>query len=186
MERRIALLTIVAVLSIVGSGWAQQNPPPQAPAVRETPGQQAARRAGQPVNIKLDVTLNDQSGTNQRRTKTVTVVAADGLQSFVRTEAFYEGGVGTSRLGNVPLNIDVEPRILTGGKIRVLLNLQYNLPVLTGGTPADNAVAVLRNTQILENLSLILDDGKPLVVAQSADPVGDRRVAVEVVATIMK
>jgi hypothetical protein len=39
---------------------------------------------------------------------------------------------------------------------------------------------------VRENLSLVLDEGKPLVVAQSADPVGDRKVTVEVVATIPK
>ncbi len=41
-------------------------------------------------------------------------------------------------------------------------------------------------TGIQENLSVNLDDGKPLVVAQSADPVSDRQVTVEVRATILK
>jgi hypothetical protein len=33
---------------------------------------------------------------------------------------------------------------------------------------------------------LVLENGKPLVAAQSADPVGDRQVTVEVKATILK
>ena len=37
----------------------------------------------------------------------------------------------------------------------------------------------LVRTGISENLSVNLDDGKPLVVAQSADPVSDRQVTVE-------
>ncbi len=45
---------------------------------------------------------------------------------------------------------------------------------------------MLRSTEIRENLSLVLDDGKSMVVAQSADPVGDRRVTVEVVASVTK
>ena len=37
-----------------------------------------------------------------------------------------------------------------------------------------------------ESLALILDSGKPMLVTQSADPVGDRQVMVEVKATILK
>jgi hypothetical protein len=33
---------------------------------------------------------------------------------------------------------------------------------------------------------VILDDGKPMIVAQSADPVSDRQVTVEVRAAILK
>ena len=44
----------------------------------------------------------------------------------------------------------------------------------------------LRTTGIHENLAMILDNGKPLVVAQSADPVGDRQVTIEVKATILR
>src|SRR5262245_43646932 len=92
------------------------GPPPQplpverpAPVpINESPGQVAARRAGQPVNVKVDVTFQDQTGNEQRRTKTVSVVTADGLTGFVRTTALYDG----PGLGPIPLNIDVEPRIL--------------------------------------------------------------------------
>jgi hypothetical protein len=44
----------------------------------------------------------------------------------------------------------------------------------------------LRTTEIHENLGMILDSGKPLVVAQSADPVGDRQVTIEVKATALR
>jgi hypothetical protein len=37
-----------------------------------------------------------------------------------------------------------------------------------------------------ENLALILESGKAVVAAQSADPVGDRQVTVEVKATILR
>lgn len=147
----------------------------------QTRGEQAARRAGQPVNIKVDVTFHDQTASEPRRTKTVTVVTADGLTGFVRTTANYEGPGG----GRMPLNIDVEPQILTGGKIRLLLNFQFTLPVLDAGGRTTSDV-MLRSTEISENLSLVLDDGKSMVVSQSADPVGDRRVTVEVLATISR
>src|SRR5262245_50677492 len=85
---------------------AERPAPAPAPAPVESPGQVAARRAGQPVNVKVDVTFQDQTGNEQRRTKTVSVVTADGLTGFVRTIALYDG----PGLGAIPLNIDVEPR----------------------------------------------------------------------------
>ena len=39
---------------------------------------------------------------------------------------------------------------------------------------------------INESLSVILEDGKPMLISQSADPVTDRKVKVEVKATILK
>lgn len=158
-------------------------PPPPEPAIAVIPesrGQIAIRRAGQPVNIKVDVTFHDQTANEPRRTKTVSVMTADGLTGYVRTTAVYEGNVGRT-----PLNIDVEPRIIAGGKVRLLLNLQYTLVAFSAERAAANS-AVPRTTEIAENLSLVLEDGKPMVVSQSADPVGDRRVTVEVVAAIGK
>jgi hypothetical protein len=35
-------------------------------------------------------------------------------------------------------------------------------------------------------VTLILESGKPMVAAQSADPIGDRQVTVEVRATVLR
>jgi hypothetical protein len=45
---------------------------------------------------------------------------------------------------------------------------------------------MVRRTNLRESLSLILEDGKSLVVAQSAEPNTDRTVMLEVKATILK
>ena len=37
-----------------------------------------------------------------------------------------------------------------------------------------------------EMLSLILESGKPTIVSQAADPTSDRKITVEVTATILK
>jgi hypothetical protein len=37
-----------------------------------------------------------------------------------------------------------------------------------------------------ERLSVILESGKPMVVSQAADPTSDRKITVEVTATILK
>jgi hypothetical protein len=37
-----------------------------------------------------------------------------------------------------------------------------------------------------ENITLILESGKPTIVSQAADPTSDRKITVEVTATILK
>jgi hypothetical protein len=140
------------------------------------------RKEGQPVNVRIDVTITDQgrSGVAPLK-KTVTIVTGDGLGGRIRSGANY------SNLPPVPLNVDAEPELLSDGKIRVRVNLQYDLPAgIAVQNPELPGAGTLRSTQIQENLSLILENGKPIVAAQSADPVGDRQVTVELKATVLR
>jgi hypothetical protein len=157
---------------------ATQTPAP-APATTPTPpALQPPRREGQPVNVKVELTIVDQrGGAAPSLKKTVTVVTGDQMSGFIRSQANYV------TLGVVPLNVDAEPAILADGKIRLRLNLQYTLPA---SNQPSNEAGSLRTTEIHENLSLILENGKPMVAAQSADPVGDRQVTIEVKATVLR
>jgi hypothetical protein len=196
----LTLLTMCA-LSISVASFAQPQPPaasrqprPTAPpAPPPTPGPTPAapappapRRENQPVNVKVEVTITDQRGGTQTLKKTVTVVTGDGMTGFIRSSANYSG------IGVVPLNIDVEPFMLSGpseGKIRLRVNLQYTLPAGSSASPASSEVSgagMLRTTDIHESLSLILESGKTIIAAQSADPVGDRQVTIEVKATTVR
>ena len=149
-------------------------PPPPPPAPPEP------RLVGQSVNIRVDVTITDQRGGAPPLKKTVSVVTADGMGGRIRSQANY------AEIGNVPLNVDAEPFILPDGKIRVRVNLQYNLPGNPTQQPPVPNAGVPRVSMVQENLALILENGKPLVAAQSADPVGDRQVTIELKATILK
>jgi hypothetical protein len=158
-------------------------PAPVAPAIPAAPPPPPAPpREGQPLNVKVDLTITDQRGGNPIFKKTVTVVTADGMAGFIRSTARYRD------LGDVPLNVDAQPRLLPDGKIRVSVNLQYDLPANT--EMADGRVAgvvgPLTKTSIHESLSLVLENGKSIVAAQSADPVGDRQVMIELKATILR
>jgi hypothetical protein len=153
--------------------------PAPTPAAATTIAPAPPRRPGQPVNIKVDVTISDSAGgPAPMAKKTVSVVTGDNMSGFIRTEANYAGGPG-----NVFLNIDVEPEILADGKIRTRVNLQYDMP---GAPPNEAGGRMPFKTQIRENLALILENGKPLVAAQSADPAVDRQVTIEVKATILR
>src|SRR5215831_10453960 len=194
MKIRTFVITLTLAAAGAVSALAQPTPaaprtqttprpaaPPAPPAPPAAPGEPAPpppppappRRVGQPVNVKVDVTITDRSGgSTPAATKTVSVVTADGLGGRIRTVANYSAT-------NAPLNVDVEPEILDDGKIRVRLNLQYSLP-RRGNEPEVTSAGTLRVTDIQENLSLVLENGKSLVAAQSADPVGDRQVTIEV------
>lgn len=190
----LAICLAVSVMTPIGAQVTTAPAPRQAPRAttptpRAGPDQPApqpnptvsTRRefAGQAVNIKVEVTISDQRANGVAPKKTVTVVTGDQLIGFIRTQTLFPG------IGDVPLNVDAEPQILADGKIRLRLNLQYDLPSAVTGAGSDEGRAPLKTT-IRENLAIVLENGKSLIVAQSADPVSDRQVTVEVKATILR
>jgi len=195
MTVRVVVLTMFVAAAAMRPVHAQSAGPGQAPRASTPPARGGApdqpapppnttvtaRRefAGQAVNIKVEVTISDQRANGVAPKKTVTVVTGDQLSGFIRTQTLFPG------IGDVPLNVDAEPHILPDGKIRLRLNLQYDMPSPPGGASNEEQRAGVKTT-IRENLAIVLENGKPLVVAQSADPVSDRQVTVEVKATILR
>jgi len=190
---RCLVVTTLMMTAAAGSAWAQtprpstpSQPaparaaqPPAAPAPAAPPAR--PRPQGQPINLKIDATITDQQGTAAAIKKTVSVVVADASNGSVRTNATFPG------IGPVPLNMDAEPTLLPDGKIRVSLRLQYDLPSpATLGRAAGGEERQPQRTSIQESLTLVLENGKSVVAAQSADPVSDRQVTLEVKATILR
>jgi hypothetical protein len=106
------------------------------------------------------------------------------MNGFIRSSANYAGGIGP-----VPLNVDAEPQLLPDGKIRLRVNVEYDLPAPAALGQGDTVPVTergLRTMQIRENLAVILDNGKSMIAAQSADPVSDRQVTIEVKATALR
>jgi hypothetical protein len=105
----------------------------------------------------------------------VSLIAAD--QTFGRVRANAEtmkptlGRVGTN------LNVDARPTILDGDRLLLELTLEY--------TPLRDS-DVVRPTTLNEGLTMLLTSGKPMTISQAADPIADRRMTVEVTATIVK
>ena len=177
----------VVMMLAAGSAAAQSKP-----AAEKTPEQQlkaeiSALQArlteaktqadAQPVNVRLELTITDQRGETPAISKTVTMTLADRHHGRIRTQ----GDVRTPQgFRPVILNVDGNASIIQGGRARVMLTIEYR-PV---AAEAENE----RNTtpNINESLTVILDDGKPMVVSQSADPVTDRKVKVEAKITLLK
>ena len=199
-----ALLLVIASNGLASDDAALQAKPaqPQPPATLATPTQPPATlptpttrpapsREGQPFNVKVDVTITEQTGAAAPFKKTVSVAVGEGTTALVRSQATFSGGTPN------PLNVDVGPTVTATGKIRLMMSVQYDAPApplvadaATGragdGQTIRSALGALTRTELRQNIIVMLENGKPLVVSQSADPVGDRKVTIEVTATILK
>ena len=153
---RIALLAFTLALASATGAVAQEPDPAQKPA----PQQQPSRPGPQAINIRIDLELTEE-GDGAAPAKTVTMLVADQHQGRARA-------TGPS----ASLNVDARPEILRDGRVRVQVSLEYR--------PDGNAAI------ISQTLSAVLTSGKPLLVSQSADPKGTRRVKAELTATVLK
>ena len=151
-------------------------PPPPAP-----PG--PPRREGQPINVKVELTIIEEGPNAAPIRKSVIAVVGDGFNGYVRETGFGPTNAAAPFNRPVPLNLDAFPVILANGKIRLTCTIQYN----AGTSSAPPAQADARsNTDIKQNLVLNLDNGKALTISEATDPISDRKVTVEVKATILK
>jgi hypothetical protein len=112
---------------------------------------------------------------------------APGWSSNVRVElTISETQGGTTTTKNVVLITSNTSR----GSIRSDMSSptegEVTLNVDAPQRSPDAVTAGAHSKDIQEQMSVYLTDGKPLIVSQSADPRGDRRITVEVTATIAK
>jgi hypothetical protein len=163
---------------------AAQDPAPAAePKPQAAPAPERAVRRAEPslTNVRVELTLTDQTGERSPVRKTMTLTLADGERGSVRSrpQAAVAHGSGIKHIQHFPLNVDARP-LLVGGRIKLLLILEYSSAEQQAGTDAEPKADVNFSGQV------VLDSGRPMVVAEAADPVSDRRVTVEVKATVLK
>jgi hypothetical protein len=137
-----------------------------------------------PVNVKLELAITDTyAGTPAK--KTVTLLIANGGGGMIRTSNRLPDGSPVNL--NVDCQVTVNAVTMPGRErgpdvIRASLTFAY--------TPAQSPQAegrpAPRPADLTESVTVILQDGKTTVVSQSADPATDRKVTVEVTATIIK
>lgn len=181
---KTSMSALVIGLLLTGAGIAAQTPavpatqgrqaaPPPPPPAPRPGGTQDARSN---TNIRVDVTVVDEGGPEPIR-KTVTLTSIDGLRASSRSEA----GFGPAQ---THLNVDATPTLVREGaglvmtgKIRTRITLRYK-PSASGTAPGNSM-------EINLDLPVVLEDGKKVVASQTSDPL-NRRVTVEVTATILK
>ena len=132
------------------------------------------------TNVQVELTITDQTGTEKPEKKTVSMVVSSGNWGKIRSSGSLQQ-VGDALIG-VDLNVDARPFVSVDGPIQLELTLNYVPPGMT--VPGkDNATM---RTGLNQSLTVVLQTGKPLIVSQAADPVSDRKVVVEVKATVLE
>jgi hypothetical protein len=186
MMKRLFAVCIAAGL-MTASLSSQQKPAAPAPEqARPEPAPPSA--AGKRRNVSIEVKLTDQTGTSEPvTTKVVTMIVADGRMGSVRSA----GSVlvplsgpnapvppgGRSSVG-LTLNVDANPAIHPDGSVLLSLKLEYN--------PRPDGDDTGRDARLEEGMTVTLESGKPMVISRAADPAGNRKINVEVTATVMK
>jgi len=147
------------------------------------------------VNVRIDATVIESRGEQVTGRKMLTVTLVDGEWGSVRSSQqvpVHPKGSAPSVFSYraSPLNMDARAFLRDDGRIKVALTLEYSgLPAEQGSASDQQPEAVVPgavDNGIKQNVTVVLESGKPLVVAQSSDAVGDRRVALELKATVLK
>jgi hypothetical protein len=163
-----------------GSPRAQQGPgiattPPSAAPRAEpprAPSLSGPNMQGVPAgtNIRLDLTITD-TFTGSPVKKNVSLMVLQNNGGMIRT---------TSVDGWSNLNVDAIAAAYMNGQVSVRLTFEYTPPV------GKEATSGSRPPRLNESITVVLQDGKTLLVSQSADPANDRKVTAELTATILK
>jgi hypothetical protein len=187
-----ALMRAVPFLLLAASAVAQEPPPapdlarPQpAPAAAPEPTPAPAARPPEPslTNVRIDLTLTDQSGSRPAVKKTIALTLADGERGAVRSRPQVAvpmaPGASQKTFHVLPLNVDARPRLVSG-RINLFLTIEYS------SIDQQPSAGDAPRADVNFSGQVLLDSGRPMVVAEAADPVSDRRVTVEVKATVLK
>jgi glucose/arabinose dehydrogenase len=140
-----------------------------------------------PLNIRIEVSITDQTGGNAPARKVVTMIAGDRQSTNIRSSASIavkRSPDSTSTFSrDVTINVDARPVVLQKepNKVNLSLGLEY-FPKTQGS--ADVMEAGMASFS--ERLGLILESGKTMMISQAADPTSDRKITVEVTATILR
>ncbi len=176
-------LALRAPLLAQESDGRQAAQPAAAKPAAPSPGELSTPRepaGSNNTNVKIELTITDQRAEGPAVVKTVSATVADRSTARIRTS----GSVRTPMGGReVVLNVDAGPNLVNVNgvtKLRLVLVIEYR-PVT-----AESDTEKSSTPTITEALTAVLEDGKPLVISQSADPATDRKVKVEVKATILR
>jgi hypothetical protein len=194
---------------------AQAPRPPAAPTPAPSPA--AAPRAPEPQemqldnvpNVRVDVTISYQVGQGAvvRRTASLMVASGEsgslraGNQVAVPSTSFMPAPAGTVRAESaapapptpmtsfsyraIGLNVDARRVRVGGNRAKLDLSVEFSA---VDEKAADSGSRPPSFPTFSQNLSLVLESGKPVVIAQTNDVVDnvERKQSVEVKATILR
>jgi hypothetical protein len=161
------------------------------------------------ANVRVEVTIADVTRGSASTQKSISVTVRNEGRGSVRSGVSFpvpsttftpvaQGGAAFSPLTSwqykdMGLSLDVTSAQITDNFVKLRLAVEYN-PVdeKTANAEGGNALPAGQNmasfAQFRQNLDIVLESGKPIVVATSSDPVPsrERKATLEVKATILR
>ena len=167
---RTTVTTALLTAALFSGVLSAQNGPPEGAQARNASPTRAVNPGPHQstANVQIELSIADYLGSAAPQRKTVSMLVAEG----------YMGRVRSQRGASAILNVDATPRLQRDGRISLQLTVEYR--------PRETAETLDAMSPINEFVTVLLQSGKPLVVTQAADPSSDRKVTVEVTATILK
>jgi hypothetical protein len=183
-----------------------QARPPAAPA--QAPRPEMAPPVAKPMadyeaaNVKVEVTITYQVGSGKPVQRTASLTVADqgrgslrsGTQVAVPQTTFQPTATGAPATlpmtsysyKSVGLNVDANRVSVLGNRARMDLNVEFSAVDEKPTTLPSGSYPVFPTFS--QNLTLVLESGKPIIVGQSSDFVDnvERKQTVEVKATILR
>jgi hypothetical protein len=192
LKKLVMLVMLMCAVAVSGATVDAQAKAPAPAASKPSPAKPdpaakpAPAEVALPVNIRIEVNITDQTGSNPGAKKVVTMIVADRQSNSIRSSASVpvkNSASPTPSYRNVTINVDARPSIIQKdpNKIMVSFGLEYSPKSRSEPEEMEPGMA-----SINERLGLILESGKPLIVSQAADPTSDRKITVEVTATILR
>ena len=173
MKSYVAVFVFLLSVSVAAQQpTAPKVPAPPAPPAAPAPPAPPAdpEQGGQPINIRLDVTVTDQNGQGLAQPKSLMVMLAD--RAMGRTRAAFQ---------DRSISVDARPTIV-GDRIRVHLTIQSERAASFGPPKeTDDHTIGWRNA-----FSLLLENSRPMLALETVDAVTKRKMSIEVKATIQK
>ena len=170
----VRLTLAMALSTALAAGTAYAQTPTPTPTAQDKPAPKPAPE-GQPSNIRIELAITDQAGTGTPSKRTVSMIIADRFQGSVRSAGAPSAGARTATL-----NVDATPVIVKDGVMRITLGLEY-FP-----KPSEGPITNEGQGSLNQRITVLVESGKPIVVSQASDPTSDRRVTVELTATVLK
>lgn len=167
------LMMITACAANAGAQAKPKAPAAPTPVAEPQPAPARAPATAEPINIRYQIVIRETGGPRPG-TKTVTLTIALNDQSVVRAQGSTGLGPGLDH----PLNVDVMPTALRDTRVRTRISVEYRPEAPEGAKVAPFYVR--------QTLNVWLEAGKPMVISEAADPISDRRLSVEVTATIIR
>ena len=178
------LLTICLTVGVVTAAIsAQENRPTENPVPGKSPT--APMDVTKRRNVNIEIAITDQAGTAEPLKKVVTMIVSDRHMGSVRSSGNVVAPIEGSPVSErriVILNVDASPVVHSDGSMLLTLNLEY----VPRPEDAPDTLKKPAPAELKERMAVTLESGKPMVISRAADPGSNRRITVEVTATVMK